>query len=274
MIGKSTLSIALLLWIGLHTTNGTSSVATFADFLGVLTELLSVGNEFLSAVAEFAKLADKNKGSAQITIENYFNDTNLVDAQYHVASGSMDEIHFDVEGGEKQAAATSGPDLGQTEGLIGWNLPNSSSKVVVYWRVPHKSIILEQKSNKLGIGFVKNSNGDINWLKNLAGKGKDLAIPSIGMGEYASDGRTMQCCFGEICLQGLMSSNHHCEISIRVLPKKAARLFKSVNGLEEDQKFLDQVLNNQETCTSTSGAAAQGVFGGFIMLALTTIFLG
>ncbi|XP_067946920.1 uncharacterized protein [Watersipora subatra] len=275
MVGKTILSITLLLWIGIHTTPGKigqAALASGSDVLGAFSSFLSIGTEVTSAVAKFVHWADNNRGSVMITIENSFNNTNLGNVGYHVVAGSVDEIQFDVKGGEKEAVTVVGPQTGQTEGLIGWNLPNSSFKIAIYWRVSHKLLPAKRKPNKLGIGFVKSSTDDKDWLKNLAGKGKDLSISSIGMQEYVKGGSTMQCCLGEICLQGLMTSGHHCKVIIRVLPKKADRLFMRVNGLEEDQKFLDQVLSNPETCTS--GAAAQVVSIGFVMLALTTILLG
>ena len=241
-----------------------SRIYKLTYFVDALTSLLKAGSALASAAEKFIEWADEDKGSVLITVNNYCKDKNLVDISYHVVTGEINQVEFDVISGGKQGIAAGGEFLGQSEGLVGWSLPNTDMKAVIYWRVPREYYVISQKANKLGIGFVDGS-GSSDWLKNLATSDEDLSIPSIGMHEFLKDGVTLQCCHDDICMQGIMTTNHHSNVTVRILPKNSSELFHT-DDPAKDQNYLNEVLNLSNTCTSSSKAASGVTVSLFLVI--------
>lgn len=222
------------------------------SFADILETLLAAGSKFVEAADWFAKAIDSTEGTVMLKVENYLSDTSLGDMAYYEVKRTINQVKFDVPAGEKQGVSATGFIFSQTEGLVGWNLPSTDMKVVIYWRVTPP---LSGKSNKLGIGFV-NGTGAY-WLNKLVTSDEDIFLPMLGVHEYAKSGATIQCCYKDLCLQGLMNSKHHSNATVRILPRKATKLFNQATPPLVAQKYLDQILGLPNTCTSTSNSACK-----------------
>ena len=75
-------------------------------------------------------------------------------------------------------------------------------------------------------------------------------------------GKTMQCCKGDFCVQGMMDTNHQPKVTVRFWPKKIDQL--EYRGDTVDQSGLTAILDHDDTCHSDNvgDGAGEAYMGG------------
>lgn len=265
LVTSVTLAVALLAYsfplLKSQITNG-------FDWLGELSILLKVGASIASAVQSFKEWAVGEEGVAMVTIDNYTNKSHLTNAEFFLKSGGINQLADDIIGGSKEAFSARSKLFGQSEGFAGWSLPQKGVKLVVYWRVPDE---ISPKPNKLGVGFLKDVKELSGWLKDEVESEPNQSPSFLGTHEYEKEVVVLQCCHGDLCIQGMMTTGHHCNVSIKLLPKRASELFHHKLEVSNEQEYLDETLNLPSVCESRAGYVSSKLMNFAITLIVIVI---
>lgn len=121
-----------------------------------------------------------------------------------------------------ELAAAWKTELGQTVAFI------AKAYQQVAWR----------PANKLGVS-LKNST----WNRDY-----DDWDSEVKQQDFKEVIQVMQCCDDTICIQGIMSSSHHTNITIKIFPKSVEDLAHLDISGPIDQRELDNILYIQDQC--------------------------
>jgi len=168
-----------------------------------------------------------------VTIDNYTNKSHLTNAEFFLKSGGINQLADDIIGGSKEAFSA--------------------------------------RSKLFGVGFLKDVKELSGWLKDEVESEPNQSPSFLGTHEYEKEVVVLQCCHGDLCIQGMMTTGHHCNVSIKLLPKRASELFHHKLEVSNEQEYLDETLNLPSVCESRAGYVSSKLMSFAITLIVIVI---
>ena len=215
-----------------------------------LSGLVDITGGVLSAIDQYNSLASGFRANAIIRIYNYA-DLTLAGNKNFIGSGLTTQLPDIIKAGTVSGVTLyQNMPLQGTQGLISYSLLGNL-RLYIYTSVDQQ--IAGREENKLGICLKEITDEDslmdaafLLRLTGLSGGPGCLGIHD----RFSTNPKTLQCCVRDYCLQATMTSSHHANVTVRLLPR---RLYKYWIPREEivqmmNRDDLDQILSVPETC--------------------------
>lgn len=229
---------------------------------------MSVGASVAEAVTDFAEFIEDVAGQARavayIEIHNFANvDMHSGAAYINLGFNQDHQIPTWITSGSKEAyAIRENHPLTGVEMAANWQISGSALGAII---VNTYQEAAWRPANQLGVCLqpisVTPGQDYLYWKSSKC----------LSRRQFQKVVSDVQCCDKDYCLQGIMTTSHHSNVTIRLFPRSVKNLADTKYHDLKYQQQLDDILNESQTCYISTGTAVRPVLWLALFLAILIV---
>ena len=209
-----------------------------------MSSLINIGDFFFRAIKDYEAITAANKAKVFVQLFNYAKEP-LAGAKHKIKFGDSTQLPIAIGPGFKDAINLHQNKYKKgVEGIISYTFPGDYRMFVFVNVEPRYST----KQNTIGVCIARSPD---KWNDDWYDAMTTGDTSCLGVHEDAgTEPQTLQCCHGDYCIQALITSSHHANLTVLMLPNQFGNFALDIHSekVPFDQGDLDHILDVPNSC--------------------------